>query len=40
LAKYGGKRRVPDKDREVADGFRTVFSKICPDLMELLEQEN
>lgn len=40
LAKFQGKRKAPNKDNEVANGFRTVISKICSDPMELAELKN
>jgi hypothetical protein len=40
LAKFGGRRKAPNKDNEVANGFRTTISKICSDLMELAELKN
>ena len=40
LAKFGGRRKAPNKDNEVANGFRTTISKICSDPMELAELKN
>ena len=40
LAKFGGKRKAPHKDNEVANGFRAAISKICYDQMELAELKN
>jgi hypothetical protein len=33
LDKFGGKRRAPNKDSEVANDFRLAISKICSNLM-------
>ena len=40
LAKFGGKRKAPHKDNEVANGFRASISKICYDQLELAELKN
>ena len=40
MAKFQGKRRAPNKDNEVANGFRTAISKICSNPMELAELKN
>lgn len=40
MAKFGCKRRAPNKNREVGNGFRSTISKICFDSMELSELKN
>jgi hypothetical protein len=40
LAKFGGKRRDPNKGSEVANGFRMTISKIFSNLMEFVELKN
>ena len=40
MAKFQGKRKAPNKDNGVANGFRAAISKICSDPMELVELKN
>jgi hypothetical protein len=40
LAKFGGRRRAPNKDNELVNAFRTTISSICSYPMELAKLKN